>query len=319
MRTFLIKLLLLSVLILVIASLSQLAITIRIKGKTTNGHDNFTAIRNQKNDLVFLGSSRCTDHFVPRIFNENLGITSMNLGVNGHADLPIFLLRLKYYLKYNPPPKYVVLNFDPLCVPGPLDFKGNIHLNGKHFFSRYAFAAEEDNKLLTTYFNYNFAEKYVPLYAILRYKMLSSCITMADGATWLRNGYMKNDGYLDTSVLDMKKIGNIDGYKEFGQMYDSIKTQLLYFKTYCSENKINLICLQSPVFKIVHYKESFGLTGQMCKELDIRFIDANDPSLINYPVNFLDPLHLNTIGVQKFCNYLCKNQEFLAAINWKTN
>src|ERR1700742_2439287 len=109
MRKFAVKIMGFILMLLVVSAALQLAISYRIKNRTTTGHDNFHIIRGQKNDLIFLGSSRCFEQYDPKIFEDALGIKAINLGVNGHSDMTMQIMRLQYYLTCNAAPKIAVL------------------------------------------------------------------------------------------------------------------------------------------------------------------------------------------------------------------
>ena len=319
MKQFLKKILVFGIIVLAIASVIQIAISARIKGKTISGHDHLTIYQGQPFDILFLGSSRCSDHFVPSLFKENLGLTSLNMGGIGHADIPYFVMKLKYFLLLHPAPKYVVMNFDPMTVDGELNLKGNKHLLSKHYFSRYAFFTEENNAMVNDYFGYNIAEKYVPLYAILKYKMLPDCITMKDGNNWMQKGYLEQKGVWKFDPVAQKDAVSHGHADTFRMRYDIIKSQMGYLKDLCAKNGAKLICVQTPLFAKVYEEKGFELPGQMCAELGIPYIDMHNTSISDSVQNFADMLHLNTTGVQLFCKRLCTDSTFLAALTNSTH
>ncbi len=313
MKKFALKLLEVSILLIVIATVLQVAISIRIKNKNTNSHDTFLSIKNQKNDVIFLGSSRCAQHFVPRVFKDALGVNCVNLGAYAHPELPITIMKLKYYLKYNPAPKYAVLNWDIMCINGPMNFEQNTNEAMKNCFARYAFFTEHDNSMIVKYYHFNIAEQYIPLYALLKYKVLFDCITLTGGKSWLKDGYIIENFTikLDSSSMQTARQKLSENYAQFASHYDSIKQQLKYLNAYCKDNNIKLICMQTPSYAGVYEKKLFELPQRICAELGVNYIDANIPEIANDSSNFSNVIHLNTMGAAKFCNWLCLNKEFL--------
>lgn len=312
MKQFILKILLVAFLTLVIATVIQLVISFAIKDKTINGQDNFHVIKNQKNDIIFLGSSRCTEHFDPKFFRDSFGLRSVNLGVNGHGDITMQNIRLNYYLAYNPPPRIVMLNFDPIGALGPYDISKNENLIEKHYYARYAFWPKNEDTMLTQYFHFNFAERYVPLYALLKYRAILDCITMKGGKKWLKDGYQKHDVMWDTVAHPI--AGQDWDFRDFIRDADSIKAHLSFFNDLCKRNNIKLVCVQSPVYRSVYNREAFGIPKSICDDLGILFIDTNEEPIINDIRNFADADHLNTAGVTKMLNIVAKNKGFLELV-----
>src|SRR6185312_6655465 len=148
MKKFILNLAVVIALLLIVSTVLQLLISWRISDKSINGKDNFHIVKGQVNDIVFMGSSRSAQHFDPGIFRDSLGLKCVNVGVAGHGDLTMQTLRMKYYLLNNPPPKIVMLNFDPLCTYGPYNPDKNENLIEKHFYARYAFMPDKDDRMV---------------------------------------------------------------------------------------------------------------------------------------------------------------------------
>ena len=316
MKKFLLKILSFVLILLAVASILQLLISFRIRNKTTTGHDNFHIIKDHKDELIFLGSSRCLEHFDPKIFKDSLGINAINLGVNGHSDLTMQTLRLQYYLIHNAPPKVAVLSFDPLTLPGSYSIEDNTDFFEKDFFARYAFFPQKEDKLITTYFHYNFAERYIPLYAILRYRLMMDCILMNRLDSWVKIGYEKHDEQWDTVAhpLDRKFFFDHYAFNKLQSNNDTIKSHLNILYNLCKQNHIKLICVQTPVYKDIYDPGAFVLPEKMCSELGILFINTNTDSMMNDRHNFSNANHLNTTGVIKTMNTIIKNKDFLEAM-----
>jgi hypothetical protein len=316
MKKFVVKMAAFIFILLVVSTLLQLAISYRIKNRTTTGHDNFHIIRGEKNDIVFLGSSRCLEHYDPRIFEDSLGIKAINLGVNGHSDMTMQIMRLQYYLVRNAPPKVAVLNFDPMTVPGAYSIDKNVFFIEKNYFSRYAFLPQNEDDLIARYFRFNLAERYIPLYALMRYKLVYDCIRMNRLDAWVRVGYEKHDESWDT-------LGNPPNRKLFFDYYsffkdrennDTIKARLQVMRQLCDDHHIKLVCVQTPVNKAIYEKEAFDLPAKMCADLGITFIDIDEESIRNDMHNFANANHMNTKGVQATMKLLVKNKDIIAAL-----
>ena len=311
MKKFLVNITIILLLSLGVAALFQAAISYRIKGKSINGKDNFHTIMNQQNDIVFLGSSRCTEHFDPHFFRDSLGINSVNLGVSGHGDLTMQFIKLTCYLHDNPPPKIAMLNFDPISTYGPYDVSKNENFIEKHFFARYAFWPQGDDTTIVKYFHFNTAEKYIPLFALLRYRSITECLNMWGAKSWNKYGYEPQTTNWDTVNFPTDTRYFFTGYPKYISSADSIEAHLATFNELCKSNHIKLVCVQSTVYKNIYDNEAYSVIGKICSDLGIFFIDANDESIRSDVRNFADASHLNTTGVPKMLNIIIKNQGFL--------
>ncbi|GAA4468285.1 hypothetical protein GCM10023093_25540 [Nemorincola caseinilytica] len=314
MKQFLKKTLAFGIALLLVAAVVQALITVRIKNKTTTGHDHLTIYPGEKFDILFLGSSRCADHFIPGVFKQDVGLTSLNMGCIGHADIPSFLLKLNYYLLYHPAPRYVIMNFDLATINGPQDPAQNRNYLAKHYFARYAFFAEPHNEMVSQYFGFNLAERYLPMYAILKYKMLGDCITMKDGRNWMKKGYLEQGGVWNFDPVKQKDAVSRGHADTFRIRYAPIKDQMRYVKDLCAKNGSKLICVHTPLFSMVYEDKGFELPGQMCRELDIPYIDMHRNTIPDSVVYFSDMLHLNETGATRFCKALCADSTFRAAL-----
>lgn len=101
-------------------ALIQAIVSYRIKDRILYVSDNLDQTVNINADLVFLGSSRCCSHFDPVFFDTTFHLKSANIGVDGHSELTMTIIRFKNYLSKNKAPKFVIVNFDPLVDAGSL-------------------------------------------------------------------------------------------------------------------------------------------------------------------------------------------------------
>lgn len=308
MKFFIKRIFLFSFFILIVILLFQFIISLRIKGKTVRGHDNLELTSNKNADLVFLGSSRCWVHFDPNFFDTTYKLKSINIGVDGHSEISMAITRLQVYLLTNSKPKFVIFSFDPLMRSGSLT--KNLNFVHKNDFARYAFWPEPNNLLMVNYFNYDLYERYIPLYSIFKYKLLLNCILLNNRDNYYKNGYEINDYKWDTinnPVSDKMK-------QNFFKLSDisAITTSLDSLKKLCLKNSIKLMCIQTPVYKIIEDDFKFLETQIICERLNIPFIDVNKKNIrddINY---FYNSDHLNKLGVNQM-NLFLKQDSLLSS------
>jgi hypothetical protein len=295
--------------VLLISVIGQNLISMRIKGRLVRGHDNIDFVKGQDNGLVFLGSSRCWAHFDPRAFEKALGIQAVNLGVDGHSELTMHIIRLKDYLLKNRAPQEVILSFDPFIDAGSFDHNANfVHKND---FARYAYHCPADDTLFVNYFRFNFAERNIPLYALLKYKLFFDCLTLSNVSAWAKYGYEKHDESWDT-LSNPIKTDHIKEYFDTTTLgLNEVKHQLDSLNRLCKQNNIKLICVQTPVYKVIYVKRFFYLAGQLCNDLGIPFFDLNSDAIDGNITDFYNSNHLNTKGVTAMNVNLLSNPDFL--------
>jgi hypothetical protein len=311
MRHFLIRLVGFGIILLLVALGLQLLLDLRIRSRSVTGHDNLGLTGDAYNELVFLGSSRCYAQFSPSLFEKALGIHAANLGIDGHSELTMHFLRLENYLAGNAPPKIAVLNFDPLIAAGSLD--SNSNFVGKDHFARYAFLPSAANAPILRYFGFNWIERDIPLYAILRYQLFEDCITLPYDKAWKTHRYNYNDAQWDT--LSEPIAGQV-GLRRF--FFDTsaatigrIRTQLAGIDSLCRAHGTRLICVQTPVYKAVYDPVRFSYPEKICSDLRIPFFDLNKDALDDDVHNFYNADHLNTTGVARMTAELLSYPSFL--------
>jgi len=308
MRKFIINILRFISVTIIVTFLLQSLISIRIKNKSITGYDNWDITKNINADLVLLGSSRCWAHLDPRFFEKNYHLKTINIGMNGHSELPATILRLKNYLAKNNAPKFAVLSFDPFTIPG--SFENNSNFINKNNYARFAYSPCEENVELVNYFKYDYKEKYIPLYAIFKYQLFKDALTL-DNENIFKEGFELNDEKWDT--LKYPITSSMKKYYIKHDKIKNLKVQLQMLKSLCISNKIQLICIQTPVYKSNYDELVFENPGSICKKLNIPFIDTNSANIRNNINNFYNSSHLNKNGILEM-NKVLKNKKELKII-----
>jgi len=288
--------------------LIQLAVSFRIKGKTVTGYDTLELTTNTNADLVFIGSSRCWAHFDPVFFEENYQLKSVNIGMNGHSDLMASRLRLQNYLVKNKAPKFVMLNIDPYISVGSVAH--NTKFINKNDYARFAFFPKKEDVQFLDYFGFDTAERLMPLYALFKYKLFIDCITLQNSNSFPK-GFELNDEKWDTIKYPISNISKKYYYKP--NQTKNISNAIKEFDVYCKKNNIQLICIQTPVYKIAYEPEAFERQFKICRQLKIPFIDISGSYLKDKTEYFYNTIHLNKNGVIEM-NKLLKNEKELDTI-----
>jgi hypothetical protein len=292
-----------SLFVIILISLIQSLISLKMKGKIIMGHDNLEQASNINADLVFIGSSRCWVHFDPKFFDTTFKLKSVNIGVDGHSEISMAIVRLRDYMSRNKTPKFVILSFDPLIDAG--SFTDNTNYVHKDAFAKYAFLPSEKDLPIVNYFQFNFCEKYIPMYAILKYKILSPALFMSNADNWSKFGYEVHHEKWDTTKIPVTDLIKSAYFKK--QNIGLISKSLNNLKILCNTNNIKLLCIQTPVYKAAYDDSSFSETEKICFTLNIPFIDTNKEYIRNNIANFYNSDHLNKVGVDQLNNLLKKD------------
>lgn len=293
---------------LLIVVLIQAIISLRIKGKAITGYDTWDVTSNINADLVLLGSSRCWAHFDPHFFENTYNLKTINIGMNGHSELPASILRLKNYLNKNKAPKFAILSFDPATVPG--SFKNNNNFINKNNYARFAFLPTKENIDLIDYFKFNNYERYVPLYALFKYQLFTDAVTLKNTSIFSK-GFELNYEHWDT--LKYPISGAMKKHFVKDNQIPMLLKQLSMLKTLCQKNNIQLLCIQTPAYKSCYDSVAFQKSAKICKHLGIPFIEANTFEIRSNIRNFYNETHLNKTGITQM-NKLLKNEKELDTI-----
>ena len=117
MKRFITKITIFSILVYVLA----LGLDYMISRGLTNtyGHP-FQAWKEMRSgdypaDIIIMGTSRALEHYDPHIMDSITGLQSFNLGMGGYS-INIELMKYRYYLRYNPQPKYIIYDVDMILL-----------------------------------------------------------------------------------------------------------------------------------------------------------------------------------------------------------
>ena len=300
MRLFLKKLSVFAIFIVFLISFLQVWLSIRISGKTIRGHDNLEQTAGINADLVFLGSSRCWQQFDPSFFDSAFRLRSVNIGVDGHTEIAMAIVRLNDYLARNKAPRFAILSFDPFSSGG--NPENNLNFVHKNDFARYAFLPSEKNLGIVDYFKFNYCERYIPLYALFRYQLLSDCIFRNNIDNYTIYGYERHEEAWDTVAKPITAVMN-KNYFRVSQI-NEISNSLNDLNILCQAKGIKLICIQTPVYRVIQDDSLFLKTKLICSEIKIPFIDANYKSIRDQINFFCNSNHLNTRGVAAMNSFL---------------
>lgn len=294
MKNFLRKIGLFAALALALAIGLQALLSWRMRDKILLGSDNLH-LHDQQADLVLLGSSRCWAHFDPNFFEKEFGTKAINIGMSGHSEIDLNRLRLESYLAKNKKPSFVIFNFDPMASPDSVNQGENYVL--KDIYARYAFWPDPYNAPILDFLRYNWAEKYIPGFALIKYKMVLPALRPPKEVAYVTYGYENTMRHWDTVAQPPSGVMKQYFFKD--NDVPAISRALAALKKTCDDNHIKLLCIQTPIYKSAYDAKAFARSGAICKQLGVDFLDTDSEAFRNCIDCFYNSNHMNRTGVEK--------------------
>lgn len=294
MKNFLRKMAFFGALTLALAIGLQALLSWRMQDKVLLGSDTLH-LSNQQADLVLLGSSRCWAHFDPKFFEQAFGTKAVNIGMSGHSEIALNRLRLESYLARNKTPRFVIFNFDPMASPDSINQAENYVL--KDIYARYAFWPDKYNAPILDFLKYNWAEKYIPGFALIKYKMIFPALRPRRDIKYLAFGYENNTGHWDTVAQPPSGVMKKFFFKDAD--VPAISKALAALKKTCEARGIKLLCVQTPIYKSAYDAKAFARSGAICQQLGVDFLDMDHAAFRNCIDCFYNSNHMNRTGVEK--------------------
>ena len=241
--------------------------------------------------MLFFGSSRCLHHYVPAIFEKELGISCFNT-----ADWGIKNIYYNYGLLGNilsrHTPKVIVYEIHP-CDWLETPFSGTERASSLAPYVGMSKECNEMLKLSGKYWAYRFS---------MVYRFTGSLPNLLTGrlGSMDRNlkGWKPMDGIIDTTDVVAE---------EYPFAIDKERMALLErFVHDCQQRHINLILAASPMY-ICSDKDVYRFPREWAAKHHIRFIDHyRDSTFVGHAEYFYDFGHLNRQGAEKYSTLLSK-------------
>lgn len=250
------------------------------------------AIDSTRADILVFGSSRANHHYVPEVFEDSLGGTFYNTGRDGNFILYNYAIFKAITQRYQP--KLIIFDVNP----GELEFNAKSYellssllpYSQDHHEIKHIVALRspfEKVKLLSMIYPYN-----------------SILLTIAVGnLDFNKKRKSDNKGYIAINkTMKNRKIDAEGNDINEDAHVDEVKTAALIdiHKT-CSQNKIKLFLVQSPVYALTGKNYCNPVISNFCAENNINYFDlSNQTDFINHPDYFADRIHLNNTGARLF-------------------
>lgn len=246
--------------------------------------------------ILFFGSSRCLHHYVPTIFEQEIGKSCFNT-----ADWGIKNIYYHYGLLGNILTRYtpqtIVFEIHP-CDWLKTPFSGTERATSLAPYCGMSDACDEMLKL---------SGKYWPYQLSMVYRFTGSLPNLLSGklGSMDRNlkGWKPMDGILDT--IDVKA-------EEYPFPVDQERVVLLErFIDKCQQSHVQLIMVASPMY-ICSKQDVFKFPRELADKHHIKFIDHyRDTTFVGHAEYFYDFGHLNRQGAERYSTILAKELKTL--------
>ena len=244
-----------------------------------------------RDSLLFMGSSRCLHHYVPSIFEKELGMSCYNVGDWGIKNIYYYYgLLSNILIRYTP--KAILLEIHPsewLDIP----FSGVERAGSLAPYCGMSEGCDEMLKLTGNYWAYQLSWVY-------RYT----------GS--FPNLIMGKLGSMDRSLKGWKPLDNVmdtTGIKaeEYPFPIDQERISLLErFINDCHQKNIQLTMIVSPMY-ICSKEDVFKIPRELAAKYHIPFFDHyRDTIFVGHAELFYDFGHLNRKGAEIYSEKVCK-------------
>ncbi|MGV3697563.1 hypothetical protein [Flavobacterium sp.] len=251
--------------------------------KQTDDRNKISYIYNSKNkdfDVVFLGSSRVNNHFVPKVFNEK-GYKTFNFGVT-RSRLEESALMLKLMVERNYKIKNLILQVD-------LNINTNDHSEAiRSLFMPYLHQSEtirEHYKDIPEYRQL----LYIPFYRYLHYDARVGFREMYYSMIHKKTNALQNDGFNPLASKPGKMIP-----ADLTKYYPKRNAAYEEIKAICQKHHINLIAVTTPMCSETINRDYFNHIKEVYPEIH-RFENA-----VTEDKYFSTCGHMNKAGAVEF-------------------
>ena len=256
-----------------------------------------TYLQEKKNsvDVLYFGSSLAYCNVVPSVIWEESGIASYVMA-GPEQTIPISYYYIRETCKTQDP-KVVMLEVTGLFYPRYCNFsKANITFM-PWSFNRVAAAFEAAEKELRAGL----------LFPVLDYHSLWTSVTTEqmkwhlDPGTDIFAGYT----YLDKAVPQTEARER--GYSAGTENYERNMEYIRRIYKYCKRHDIQLVLMVTPTKWRIDDEASVQMRKDLAELEQAVFVDFNDAMSemsIDDSVDWLDPIHFNCRGAEKFSRYL---------------
>ncbi len=276
----------LALLLLTLVLLDVLYTAVYMQSESRSKIDYLFNSKDKNYDVVFLGSSRVNNHFVPKIFNDQ-GYKTFNFGIT-RSRLEESALMLQMMVERNYKIKCLMLQVD-------LNINTNDHSEAiRSLFMPYLHTSKTVRDFYRTIPEYN-ELLYIPFYRYMHYDARVGFREMYYSAIHKKTNALENEGFhpLMTSDKNLIPADLSKYYPKRNKGYEEIKA-------ICLKNNIQLIALTTPMCMETINRNYFNHLQEVYPEIR-RFENA-----VTDDKYFSTCGHLNKDGAEEFTKVVFK-------------
>lgn len=264
-----------------------------------NGND-------MSNDLVVLGASTAWTGYNTYMMDSILGLSTYNLGVDGH---PWYMYKVRYetYSKKADKPTYIIINLDKATF---LDGLENPYMREQFLpYPELMWLLRKDKE-------FSLLELCLPYYRYIGYHELRDAGINAymygkssglNGEGCFHKGYWGQKKKWDVQDFDSTEITSSK------QMSHSqlVKEDIVDFIKQRQKEGVHVVLCRYPIYRpylnqCAYLKEYEMLCNELCDETNVPMFDFSNMELVNDTAYFYNPTHLNKRGADIFTEEFCK-------------
>ena len=274
------------IVILVITAIALDAIYTLVyhQSNTRNKIDYLYNSKDQNYDVIFLGSSRVNNHFVPKIFNDQ-GLKTYNFGLT-RSRLEESALMLKLMVERNYKIKNLILQVD-------LNINTNDHSEAiRSLFMPYLHSSATIRNHYKNIDEYN-ELLYIPFYRYMHYDARIGFREFYQSAIHKKTNQLDNDGFYPL-VKNQRPMVAAD-LSEYSPKRNKAYEEI---KAICKKHNIKLIAMSTPMCMSTINREYFKQLQSVYPEI-LSFEDA-----VTDDKYFSTCGHLNKEGAEEFTKFV---------------
>ena len=240
-----------------------------------------------EHDILFLGSSRCRDHYDTPFISDTLKMGAYNAGLPGNGVILARCILEQSLERYHP--KCVVLDVTP--------YVDLFSIQGSEDYSRYTSILKpyfRDGKITEIMKSISPAEWYKAHSGMVRYNTVLAPMLLY----YLYDPGVDPYGFTatDGSITDDPPKGDKTAYS-----LDTVKyEQILHIIQLTKANEVPLFIAVSPEYNY-HYSFSLDSLISVCGRYDVPLLNHySDLDIITHKELFRDPNHLNGTGARVY-------------------
>lgn len=276
MKQFLSKIGVGAVVAFMVALLLDVVISYGLYTTSAHPHQAWREIRSGKyaSDIVILGTSRALEHYDPYIIDSITGLKSYNLGMGGYS-VNVELMKYRYYLHYNPQPKYIIYDVDQLL----LTIDNAVHQHQSEQFLPLFYDAAIRHELMQV--GYSWIDAYIPMARYWGYQIQNKRGILEALNIKHYHDYSSYKGHCpDPDPWNPARLHITDSVPY--RVDEEAKWMFEEFVKECDESGGKLIFITSPVYYT--YVEMSPVWNQYIGYMD-SIADANGIPYLNYMGN----------------------------------